>query len=625
MHVSMEMFWILLQLFLFCLASGVKAECSSEPADIVFVLDSSYSIWPPDFKREVKFMEDVIQTFDIGPGLFQTRVAALTFGHGVWPKFYLDTYKDKETMLRATSRIEYGKGQRTNTGDALKFARDIMLRDQMGGRNNVTKLIIVVTDGYSQKTFFTQEVALSLQKRGIIMFAVSIGFRLDHKELAGIASDPDEFYKFSLDNYTSIASVKAKIDERICRDRGDDSSRYAEFKANEKVLTFDCTGKKADIFFLVDSSFSINQNNFQKEMEFVHSIIEMLDIGPNKTRIGVMSFSEVTKFHIKLDYGMKKEDYLTYLNSVNYMGGGTDTATALRLMREEGFFGSDVTIRRDVARIAVILTDGLSLTPDVTKREADLAKKMGIQIFSIGIGGGIDKRELADIASTPIEKFMLHVDDFVALSSVKMELTAKSCNVEPVEGYYTLSDQAVCHPLKPADLVFVYDSLSLGSWKSQTISQFVGKSVAEFSLASDELRVGREIENCPIGNIPLGSALSSKDLEKVEYQSFTDMLRRVNRNRFSEENGARVNASKMAVLIVDASQRMDYNTFTEAKRLKDLVDFFYVVTVGNNMHLSQLKQLAGERMVLSVDRYHELHPQADTLMSAMCDFFFMYF
>ena len=68
------------------------SECNSEPADVVFVLDSSYSIWPPDFYREIKFAENVIKTFNIGPGVDDSRVGVVTFGHEVWPKFYLNSY-----------------------------------------------------------------------------------------------------------------------------------------------------------------------------------------------------------------------------------------------------------------------------------------------------------------------------------------------------------------------------------------------------------------------------------------------------------------------------------------------------------------------------------------------------
>lgn len=204
----------------------------------------------------------------------------------------------------------------------------------------------------------------------------------------------------------------------------------------------DCTDKKADLFFMIDASYSINPDNFAKEMEFVHSVVDILDIGPNKTRVGVMTFSDTVKFHVKLEYNLQKEDFMSHLNSANYIGGGTDTAFALRRMREDGFFGSASDVRDDAARILVVLTDGLSLNPDVTAREASLLKKMGVQIFSIGIGNGIDKRELTDIASEPTDKFLMHVDGFGTLSTIKMKLAARTCTIPPSNGFPFSADQA---------------------------------------------------------------------------------------------------------------------------------------------------------------------------------------
>jgi collagen type VI alpha len=136
------------------------------------------------------------------------------------------------------------------------------------------------------------------------------------------------------------------------------------------------------------------------------------------------------------------------------MGGGTDTAVALRQIREKGFFGSSNQIRENSARILIVMTDGLSLTPDTTDREAKLLKKMGVQIFSIGIGSGIDKLELEDIASDPVDKFFLHVDDFGALDTVKMKLAARTCTIPPTDSFSFFADQA-------GNFAFIPDSLFL--------------------------------------------------------------------------------------------------------------------------------------------------------------------
>jgi hypothetical protein len=120
-------------------------------------------------------------------------------------------------VIRALQRIRYGEGKTTNTGDALTYTRDVMMSERAGGRKNITKIVIVVSDGRSQKTWFTQEVAQTMQDNNMFLFAISIGFRLDHKELGGIASDPDSVHYFSIDEHSDMSYIKRTIDEKICQ------------------------------------------------------------------------------------------------------------------------------------------------------------------------------------------------------------------------------------------------------------------------------------------------------------------------------------------------------------------------------------------------------------------------
>ena len=181
---------------------------------------------------------------------------------------------------------------------------------------------------------------------------------------------------------------------------------------------------------------------------------------------------------------------------------------------------------------------------------------------------------------------------------------------------------SVCAPTKPTDLLFIYDVLSLGSWKSQAISQFITKSIRELNLVSGVLRIGREIENCPSGNLRLGSALHPSDMAEVRFRAFPDMLKRISRQGFSVENGGRANAAKMAVVFIDAGQRLSYDVIREMKKLKDSVEFLYVVIVGQNERLVRLATTVANGLFINVRNYDELNSVADKLMSDMCDFFF---
>lgn len=51
-----------------------------------------------------------------------------------------------------------------------------------------------------------------------------------------------------------------------------------------------CGGKPADVVFVLDSSASISNANYQKMLTFTKEIVNNFDIGPDKTRIGLITF-----------------------------------------------------------------------------------------------------------------------------------------------------------------------------------------------------------------------------------------------------------------------------------------------------------------------------------------------
>ena len=64
----------------------------------------------------------------------------------------------------------------------------------------------------------------------------------------------------------------------------------------------------------------------------------------------------------------------------------------------------------NVARLCILLTDGVSDNPSFTIDSAEKVKEDGIEIFSIGIGTGINQTELEEAASK--EDFVSFLDDF---------------------------------------------------------------------------------------------------------------------------------------------------------------------------------------------------------------------
>lgn len=195
-------------------------------------------------------------------------------------------------------------------------------------------------------------------------------------------------------------------------------------------LLSDCGGKPADVYFLVDASSSIWDPDFHKQLDFVNDVVDIFDVAPDKTRVGLVAYSDGIHPRIFLDSYFNKAILRTVINNTRHLTGGTNTGGAIKFVREEGF--SADRARTDVAHIMVLLTDGQSDNPMVTEEEATKAKEQGIYIFAIGVGGNIDIRELEQISSDPKEDYAFTVDNFDALSSLKNILAMQTCKGESV-------------------------------------------------------------------------------------------------------------------------------------------------------------------------------------------------
>ena len=65
---------------------------------MAFIIDSSRSIWIYDFHRQLKFVQRLVESFDVGRN--RTHVAALTFSHFVKHEFFFDEEQDPETIVK---------------------------------------------------------------------------------------------------------------------------------------------------------------------------------------------------------------------------------------------------------------------------------------------------------------------------------------------------------------------------------------------------------------------------------------------------------------------------------------------------------------------------------------------
>ena len=131
-------------------------------------------------------------------------------------------------------------------------------------------------------------------------------------------------------------------------------------------LWADCHGKPADVYFLLDSSTSIQPEEFKKQTSFVKDIMYMLEIGQSNTRVGVATFSDKYDATIRLGQLNNKTALMGDMDRVPYLGGNTNTGAALRrvtdefrrMSRREVIYICKILLRRftkyDIGRLCLI-------------------------------------------------------------------------------------------------------------------------------------------------------------------------------------------------------------------------------------------------------------------------------
>lgn len=381
-----------------------------------------------------------------------------------------------------------------------------------------------------------------------------------------------------------------------------------------------CGGKPAELFFLMDSSSSIWSVDFKKQLNFVSDVIDIFDIGPNKTRVGVSSFSYRYHENIELDTYDTKEQIQAAVKTIPQYLGGTYTYDALDGVRTRGL--NKNIVRPGVTRILIVLTDGESYNAEKTKIAAAKLKEDGITVFAVGIGGQTDQSELAAIASEPKDKYMYQVGNYELLTTIKENLAMTACEAEDQKD---LASAPACGRTNLADVMFLVDPAEVGASHTSQIYEFIGGLLPDFNMANDNIRVGLESRNCGADNIDLGQYTDQGELTKAfrstQVSGLPHMLKKLRTHAYTEENGGRDKARHMAVIFVDDRLFDPKTVLNEARRTKNYDVEIFVVAIGDSVVEDELRTLCSsptDRHYIKVASYDELNALKPEFLEKLC-------
>ncbi|KAM6974892.1 LOW QUALITY PROTEIN: collagen alpha-1(XIV) chain [Tautogolabrus adspersus] len=190
---------------------AAKEVCKAAKADLVFLVDGSWSIGDENFLKIIRFLYSTTGALDrIGPD--GTQVAIAQFSDDARTEFKLNSYSDKERLLDAINKITY-KGGNTKTGRAIQHVKENIFTAAGGVRRGIPNVLVVLTDGRSQDD--VNKVSKEMQMEGYIVFA--IGFAdADYGELVSIASKPSDRHVFFVDDLDAFKKIEEKLVTFVC-------------------------------------------------------------------------------------------------------------------------------------------------------------------------------------------------------------------------------------------------------------------------------------------------------------------------------------------------------------------------------------------------------------------------
>ena len=288
---------------------------------------------------------------------------------------------------------------------------------------SVKQAIIVLTDGQaSSGTDKVQKAASELQKQlQATMFSIGVGSGTDQIELNLIASEPDNM--FQINDFQALQTILPKLSSQVCKN--------IHFQTATAKSRTECRHVIFDLTVIVDGSGSISSEDYRKSIDFVNQILQTLDVSTKGVNVRLFQFSDrVRDYTNGKPSGNKKSLTVAlnamaqdHINSVTYTNKALDLAYDQIMSSNSKNYGHNHLDRKQVV---IILTDGQSTDKNVSSARK-LHNNANAKIFAIGIGSGVDKNELSEMASDPDRNYMFEISDYDALTRILAKLTEEVC------------------------------------------------------------------------------------------------------------------------------------------------------------------------------------------------------
>ncbi|XP_028849272.1 solute carrier family 35 member C2 [Denticeps clupeoides] len=209
-------------------------ECNAEvQADLVLLVDGSWSIGRTNFRRVRDFLEGLVVPFHIGPD--KVQIALTQYSGDPRTEWQLNNFTSRDQLLEAVRNFRY-KGGNTFTGQALIHVLNENLNVEAGARLDAPRFLVLLTDGKSQDDAIA--AASKLKSTGVEIIAVGVK-NADEAELKQVASAPLDLNVYNVNDFPLLTKLLSRLVRILCGKMEDrNKAKRTEPPTQDPVLSY---------------------------------------------------------------------------------------------------------------------------------------------------------------------------------------------------------------------------------------------------------------------------------------------------------------------------------------------------------------------------------------------------
>lgn len=187
----------------------------------------------------------------------------------------------------------------------------------------------------------------------------------------------------------------------------------------------ECEGAgAADVVFILSDSGGSGEDDFPFLLVFLDFIINSLEIGQAKVRVGIVTASHVPRVEAHLNTFHGKAELEHFISLLPPREGGAKIGAALNSTREV-MFRERNRGRRNARKVAIVITDTKS--QDSVSEAASSLRRAGTTVYAVGVKDA-ERTELEEMASHPSSRHVFPRADFSSLVAETQTLLRSLCS-----------------------------------------------------------------------------------------------------------------------------------------------------------------------------------------------------